>query len=243
MDLEPNRATPPQGVDRPVMLQRWDSLSFIHWRYRPAEVQKLLPPGLEVDTFDGDAWVGLVPFDMQDIRPPRFPKGIPWIGTFPETNIRTYVVGPDGRRGVYFNSLDITRVAAVAVARIWYRLPYNWASMSVGRDGDAITYKGRRRWPRDGAASSAALTIGDAIEEPSQLELFLTARWGLWTVLRDRLAYAAVDHPPWPLHRAELTHLTESLTAAAGLEPPSGEPLVHYSPGVDVRIGRPRRHA
>lgn len=233
----------PVPVASPVMLQRWDSLSYVHWRYAPEEVQPLLPPGLEVDTFDGGAWVGLVPFHMEDIRPPRLPKGIPWVGTFPETNIRTYAVGPDGRRGVYFQSLDITRLAAVAVARVWYRLPYNWAKMSIEQDGDSIVYRSRRRWPRDGAGSEVAITIGPAIDKPSELEHFLTARWGLWTTIRGRLTYAPVTHPPWPLHRAQLTHLTENLTTAAGLPAPNGEPLVHYSPGVDVRIGRPQRHA
>ena len=233
----------PVPVASPVMLQRWDSLSYVHWRYAPEEVQRLLPPGLEVDIIDGAAWVGLVPFHMQDIRPPRAPKGIPWVGTFPETNIRTYVIGPDGRRGVYFHSLDITRLAAVGVARIWYRLPYNWAKMSIEQDGDSVVYRSRRRWPRDGAGSHVAITIGPPIDEPSDLEHFLTARWGLWTLIRGRLTYAAVAHPPWPLYRAQLTELSENLTTAAGLPAPRGEPLVHYSPGVDVRIGRPERHA
>ena len=231
--------TSPTTVDRPVMLQRWDSLTFVHWRYPAGDVQRLLPPGLDVDTFDGDAWVGLVPFHMQDIRPRRVPKGIPWVGTFPETNIRTYVIGPDGRRGVYFNSLDVTRLAAVAVARAWYRLPYNWAKMSIERAPGAVTYRSRRRWPDDGASSCVSVRVTETIDHPSDLASFLTGRWGLWTTFRDHLAYAPVDHPPWPLHRAEVTHLTEDLTTAAGLSAPAQEPVVYYSPGVDVRIGRP----
>ncbi len=224
------------------MLQRWDSLTFVHWRYEPESVAAVLPHGLEPDVFDGSAWVGLVPFHMQHIRPPGIGKVIPWIGTFPETNIRTYTRGRDGQPGVWFCSLDITRLAAVVVARLTYRIPYMWAKMRIERAGVEIRYRGRRRWPGPrGASSRVHATIGPPIppDAVSPLEHFLTARWGLHTELRRGIAYAPVDHPRWPLHRAAPTHVEESLTAAAGLPPPSGDPLVHYSPGVDVRIGTP----
>lgn len=229
----------PGPVARAVMTQRWDHVTFVHWRYEPHLVQPLLPEGLEVETFDGSAWVGLVPFHMRDIGPTRPSVALPWFGTFPETNIRTYVVGPGGRRGVYFSSLDVTRSTAVAVARAWYRLPYCWAKMSIDAGSDEISYRSLRRWPRDSARSRAVVAIGPAIPaaEVSDLEHFLTARWGLWTLLRSSLAYGRVDHEPWPLHRAEIVELDETLTTAAGLPPPASAPVVHYSPGVDVTVG------
>lgn len=231
-------------VARPVMLQRWDALTYVHWRYPVADVQRLLPPGLTVDTFQGEAWVGLVPFVMRGVRIPGLPA-VPWVTTFPETNIRTYVRGPDGGSGVWFASLDIPRGLAVAVARTAYRLPYMWSAMSVQRSGDRIRYRSRRRWPRSAtgrAASDVTVAIGAALSpgEVTPLDAFLTARWGLYTAWGGRLTFAPVQHEAWPLHTATLTGLDQHLTAAAGLPAPRGAPLVRYSPGVDVRIGAPR---
>lgn len=107
---------PPRSVKWPVMFQRWDSLTFLHWRYPPEVISPLLPRKLELDTFDGTAWVGLTPFVLTGLRPPGFPA-IPWISRFPEMNVRTYVRGPDGERGIWFFSLEAARIAAVIGAR------------------------------------------------------------------------------------------------------------------------------
>ena len=128
------------------MFQGWKDLVYLHWPYEPALVQRRLPAGLTVDTFDGRAWVGLVAFRMERIRIPGTP-GVPYFGTFPETNVRTYVRGTDGRPGVWFDSLDVTRLLPVFVARTSYRLPYMWSQMSIDHSGDDITYRSRRRWP------------------------------------------------------------------------------------------------
>jgi uncharacterized protein len=227
------------------MLQTWADLTSVHWPYPPEVVQRVLPSGLEVDAFDGRAWVGLIPFQMRHIRPPGTPPIVPWIGTFPETNVRVYARDGDGRDGVYFLSLDITRSVAVAVARTWYRLPYNRARMTTASTGPYRLYAGRRRWPGParGASSEMLVEVGDPIppDQATSLDHHVSARWGLHTVLRGRLAYAPVDHPRWPLHEARLIHLRQDLVQAAGLPEPSGEPHVRYSPGVDVRIGLPRR--
>lgn len=113
--------------------------------------------------------------------------------------------------------------------------------MSITHDGSCVEYRARRRWPGPrGAQSHVEIEIGDRIAQPSQLEHFLSARWGLYTMLRGRLAFAKVDHEPWPLHAAVLRHVDDELVTAAGY-PPSGEPdHVMYSPGVSVRIERPR---
>jgi uncharacterized protein YqjF (DUF2071 family) len=233
--------TPSEAVARPVMLQGWKDLAYVHWRYDPAIVQGRLPDGLTVDTFDGDAWVGLVAFHMEKIRLPGTPA-IPYFGTFPETNVRTYVRGPDGKPGVWFDSLDVTRLLPVIVARTSYRLPYMWSQMSILHDGYRTTYSARRRWPGPvGASSSFTIQRGELIPAHSvtPLEHFLTARWGLYTQLRSRLAYAPVDHAAWPLEHATLEAIDDQFVRAAGYPSPTGEPLVHYSPGVDVRIGLP----
>ncbi len=230
---------PPHHIARPVMRQQWRSLAYVHWPYPPEAVQRHLPEGLEVDTFDGRAWVGLVPFRMVDIAA-RFTPPIPYLGTFPETNVRTYVRGPAGP-GVWFHSLDITRLLPVLVARLSYRLPYMWAKMSITEDPNRVTYSMHRRWPRQRAAwSRMTVAVGEAIEAPEPLEHFLSARWRLYTMLRSRLAQAPVDHEPWPLRRAELLDLDDSAVIAAGYSPPQGAPHVMFSPGVSVRVERPR---
>jgi uncharacterized protein YqjF (DUF2071 family) len=132
IDPEPITAECPRPVARPVMLQGWHDLASIHWRFDPADVQALLPSGFRADTFDGSAWVGVLPFHMRRIRVPGGPALGAW-STFPETNVRTYLVDPAGRRGVWFCSLDITRLVPALVARATYNHPYCWASMSIER--------------------------------------------------------------------------------------------------------------
>src|SRR2546423_7112364 len=98
-------------VDNPWMYQTWESLTFLHWRWDARRMQSLLPAGLTVDTFDGSAWLGLTPFFVRDLHTPYIGP-LPWISHFPETNLRTYVRGPDGHRGIWFFSLEARRLLA-----------------------------------------------------------------------------------------------------------------------------------
>lgn len=236
----------PDPVRRASVIQRWEELTFIHWRYPPEVVQAILPPGLEVDTFDGSAWVAVVPFRMVAVRPPWAPS-IPWLTTFPETNVRTYVRDAEGGVGVWFSSLDITRLAGVAVARTWFHVPYTWASMHLAVDANSALYRSVRRWPTKGPHVTAAVRIG-APSSPSPLLSFLTNRWRAYTVDgAGQVAYGPVAHEPWSISEAALDEFSESVVTAAGLPPPSGDPLVHFSRGVSARVaslrtvGSPRR--
>jgi uncharacterized protein len=234
--------TAPRPVRWPVMYQTWSWLAFLHWSYPPEVVRRLLPGRLRPHTFDGRAWVGLTPFLMEDVRTPVAPAP-PWCASFPETNVRTYVVGPDGREGLWFLSLDAARLEPVLVARSTYALPYKWSAMTVERDGATIRYRSRRRWPGPTPATSAVtLEVGARLApaELGGLDHHLTARWQLYTTFGGLLARAGVDHEPWPLHRAVVRELRGDLVAAAGLPDPEGEPVVHWSPGVRTRISGPR---
>ena len=225
------------------MLQGWYDLASVHWPYAPADVQRLLPEGLHVDTCHGAAWVGLIPFHMRRIRVPGCPPFGRW-STFPETNVRTYVVTPDGRRAVWFCSLDISRLVPAVVARATYGLPYCWGSTSITHDGpDTAEYTTTRRWPRRGADSRLVIRIGEPVDngDLTELERFVTARWALASRFAGLNLWAHVDHAPWVLHRSNLLHCDDSLITAAGLPTPTGDPIVLWSPGVEVRIGRPRR--
>lgn len=235
--MEPLSAEAPHRIARPVMLQTWRHLTFLHWRYEPAEVQPLVPAGLNLDLYDGAAWVGLVPFVITGLTHPRLPP-LPWISHFPETNVRTYVTDGRGQRGVWFFSLDAARLAAVIGARAAFALPYYWARMKVDWNGREVRYFSTRLAGRQ-AASAIEVAAEEEIPRPSELEIFLTARFRLYARRRDRLLQAEIEHPPWPLRQARVVRLTQNLLAAAGLPAPHGEPLAHFSSRVDVRVAPP----
>jgi uncharacterized protein len=232
----------PFTVDRPIMRQRWERLTFLHWPFDPAVVQGLLPPGLHADTYDGAAWVGLVPFFMRVATPGG--NRVPWVSNFCETNVRTYVRDDAGRAGIWFLSLDAARLGAVVTARVTYRLPYFWSSMRLSTRGPEVGYLSRRRWPGPrSAVSRVRVTVGEPFgaDELSERDHFLTARWMLFSVTGRGRSFARACHQPWPLYQARAGLVDDGLITAAGLPEPGGEPLVHYSPGVDVAIGRPER--
>jgi uncharacterized protein YqjF (DUF2071 family) len=229
--------TPSERVSLAVMLQSWCDLTFLHWRFPAQSVQAHVPAPLEVESFDGSAWVGVTPFVVRDLRPPLLPA-LPWISAFPETNCRTYVRGPDGQSGVWFFSLDAARSAAVAAARISYGLPYAWARMKVIRRPGQIIYESSRRWPDRNARTRIIVEPGEPIRA-QPLDIFLTARFRLYSFLFGRLTYTRVEHPPWPLQSARFASAEQTLTDCAGLPNSDGNPLVHFSPGVRVRVAAP----
>lgn len=229
------------ALRRSVMVQRWSDLVFLHWPYPPTEVQALLPDGLAVDTFDGRAWIGLIPFRMDDLGLPGLAP-LPLVGTFPEVNVRTYVRA-GGRRGVWFFSLDVDRVVPALVARAGYHLPYCAGDTHHERRADRIVARVDRHWPRPDRPARTAVEVtitDDPADEP--LSRFLTDRWRLFSsTRRGSLRTAPVVHPPWRRYRARVEHLDDHLVSATGLPAPVGPPHAMWSPGVGVRVGRPRR--
>jgi uncharacterized protein YqjF (DUF2071 family) len=194
-------------------------------------LRPLLPKGLELDTFDNAAWVGLVPFEIYNF---------PGLTHFPETNVRTYVVGPDGSRAVWFFSLDAARLLAVAGARVAYGLPYFWARMRVTSESGAVRYVSRRKWPHASKATSGILVKPGERFRSNELgegDHFLTARFRLYSLVRGKLGYAQIEHEPWPLARALVRELDQTLIESSGLAAPRGAPLVHYCEELNVRIG------
>jgi uncharacterized protein YqjF (DUF2071 family) len=230
----------PQPVVRAAMTNRWRWLTYLHWPYDPAVVQALLPEGLRVDTHDRKAWVGLIPFRME-VALPGLPP-VPYLSTFPETNVRTYVVGPDGKPGVWFFSLDASRLPAVLVARGWFGLAYRWATMRIEREGRRVRYTSVRR-EGPSASSSVEVEVGEPVpaREMTDLDHFLVSRWRLYSAGRRGLVLGRIDHAPWALRSAELVGVRQDLVEAAGLPSPDGEPIVRYAPGVGVRIAPPAR--
>lgn len=228
---------------RTLLTQSWLDLTFLHWAVAPEVVQPFLPVGTRPDVIDGRTYIGLIAFRMHRIGWMGLP-GLPWLGSFPETNVRLYSVDEAGRRAVVFLSLDAARLLPVLAARVGFRLPYVWSRMSVRRQSDEVfEYESRRHWPgRSSVRSYLRIRVGEPVPEPSAAEHFMTARWGLHYAPLRRTLYLPNEHPRWSLYRAELLGLRENVIAAVGLPAPAAPPdSVLYSPGVPVRFGPPLR--
>ena len=235
--LPPGFAAAPPALRTPVTLvQRWSDLAFLHWAVDPDDVKPLLPAGTRPDVLDGGTYVGLVPFRMTATRAAgRLP--VPWAGSFLETNVRLYSVDDDGRHGVVFRSLDAERLLAVLTARATLRLPYVWARMSATSDGDLRTWRASRVGER--TSSVVTVRVGRVVV-PTVLDVWLTARWGLHTTIAGRTYWLPNEHPPWPLHAAELLALDDGFVRRGGLRV-SGPPdvPVRWSPGVRTSFATP----
>jgi uncharacterized protein len=221
---------------RPTMLQSWRHLAFLHFDCDPEELRGLLPNGLELDTFEDRAWVGLVPFEIAGLRPPRLPA-LPWISRFPETNVRTYVHHEGRNPGVWFFSLDAARWLACRAARISYRLPYKHASKSLVRSESEVRYRSVRRDRPCPAVLEGRAAFGKDLgeAEPGALEFFLIERYFLYAEHRGRLFQAQVHHSPYPLVELAEADFHTNLIEVAGIRQ---RPWTHAvgSPGVDVEV-------
>jgi uncharacterized protein YqjF (DUF2071 family) len=231
-----------------TMTQNWNDLLFAHWPVAPASMAALIPPGLDVDLFDGYAWVGVVPFWMDGIRH-RIPSihdrsvAIPMVETFPELNLRTYVRSRlTGRAGVFFFSLDAGSLLAVIGARTIFHLPYYLANMvrKTAADG-TVRYKSRRLLASGDVSFQATYrglgrTADAPPSQPGTLEHFLTERYCLFTSFRGRILVGNVHHKPWPLEPAEAEIRTNRIAPAHGLVLPSQTPILHFSRHLQVYI-------
>jgi len=226
-----------------VMRHRWARLLFLHWEVEAGPLARLLPPGLELDTFRGRAFVGLVPFTMTGIRPVLLPP-VRGLSSFHEVNVRTYVHRGGRDPGVWFFSLDAANAAAVKLARWTYKLPYHFARMRMdppdgAADPGVITYESERLWPGPLPARCRIRyepTGTPAPAEPGTIEHFLAERYILYASARGLLYTGQVHHTPYPLQAARLLDLDETLIAASGIMRPSTPPLAHYAREVRVRV-------
>lgn len=219
------------------MRQWWGKLLFMHWPIDEDLLRPLIPTRLTIDTIDGRAWIGIVPFTMWGVRPSLIPP-IPGLSAFHELNVRTYV-HYDGVPGVWFFSLDANSAPAVWAARTFVHLPYFNAQINLEQDGSIIKYASTRT--RHGAPSAmldATWTIRDAFEQatPDSLSFFLTERYCLYAARRDHLFRMRVFHKPWPLRQATLSAYSSTMIEAMGLPSPKGEPLLHYAEELKVDI-------
>lgn len=217
-----------------VMTQTWNDLLFAHWPIDAARLRALVPASFEIDLFDGQAWLGIVPFHMTNVTP-RFVPALPWVSAFPELNVRTYVRVGD-KPGVYFFSLDAGNPVAVGAARTLLNLPYHSAEMTVeARDG-RTHYRSLRAGQNPAEFVAAYRGLGDR-RPPLRgtLEYFLTERYCLYAVNHRLVAYRLeIHHPPWPLESAEAEITGNTMASAAGVQLPSMAPVLHFSKRQDM---------
>ncbi|MFD1571571.1 YqjF family protein [Halorubrum laminariae] len=216
----------------------WQDGLFCHWTVDPAIVDETLPSGLSVATHDGDAYLGVVAFAMDDIRPRGSPFGL----SFPELNLRTYVEGPAGP-GVYFYNLDADDRIGVAVARRLFSLPYYRAEMTVRRDGETVRFTSRRTH-RDAPHVRFDATyepVGDTyVPEPGSCDAFLVENYRFYTSGKG-LYVGAIAHEPWTLREARVDLRANTLFEANGFDRPDCEPIAHVADPIDVTADRIRR--
>jgi len=215
--LEQRLATRQKPDRQPVGHQRWNHLLFLHWECEPADIQPHLPRGLQVDTHEGRAYIGIVPFYMQRIRPAYLPP-VPWLSWFLELNVRTYVHDDHGRPGVYFFSLDCNQPVAVRLARRFFYLPYFHATMKANRRDHHIRYTCQR----EGSADTSSFEWTDEgpvhLPEPGSLEFFLVERYLLFTARPDgRLIRGQVHHAPYRIGPAEVSQFSKLPAEQAGI--------------------------
>lgn len=228
-----------------VMTMSWIDLLFAHARVDPDAVARILPDGLEPDLYDGEAWLGVVPFRMENVRP-RGVSWLPWVSAFCELNVRTYVRGPDGRPGVWFLSLDAASRLAVRGARATFHLPYYDARMSCTRTAEGwVAYACNRthRGAPPARFEGRYRPVGPPrTARPGTLEHFLVERYCLYAAdRRGRLYRGEIHHPPWPLQDAEAEIDANTVAAAAGFEDFGPPEHLHFAARIDVVGWAPQR--
>lgn len=230
----------PVPARRWVMAQAWHDLLFAHWPVRPDALRPLVPPSLAIDTFGGDAWLGIVPFHMSGVRLRGLPP-VPGLAAFAEINVRTYVTA-EGKPGIFFLSLDADSPLAVAAARRWYRLPYYRARMAVEARDDRIRYRSRRtdrRAPPAEFGGTYGPTGDPCRARAGSLEHELTERYCLYTLdLHGRLLRGEIHHAPWPLQPAAADIERNTMALAHGIALPTTPPLLHFAGRVDAFFWR-----
>lgn len=225
------------------MTQIWHELLFAHWPIEPGKLRPLVPPILPLDTYEGQCWVGIVPFHMTYVRP-RWVPPVPGLSSFAELNVRTYVT-LHGIPGVYFFSLDASNPIAVAIARAIFHLPYFNAVMRSERVENTIHYSSHRThlgaYPAEFKATYHPIAP-ISYAPPGSLESWLTERYCLYTVVRDDGVFRGdIHHVPWSLQLAELESTEDTMATSCGIDLPDIPPLLHYAEQQEVLIWPLRR--
>jgi uncharacterized protein len=226
----------PVVSNRWTSLQTWRNLLFAHWEVKASELRQLVPRELELDLFEGKAYIGIVPFEMTNVRP-RFMPALPFISTFPELNVRVYV-NHNGKQGVYFLSLDADRLLFVLGGRFFYKLPYYSSKMKINKNNEMYTYSLSRRFSHENKIQFKASYCPSSdffYSKEGSLEEFLTERYCLFTVLKNKVSVCEIDHMKWKLQKCTVNIEQNEFLNMFKLNPLS-KPFFLYSDSIDVKI-------
>jgi uncharacterized protein len=223
----------PLPLSRWAVTMIWEDLLFAHWPIPGPEMRAIVPPSLELDTWDAQAWIGVVPFRMRSVGPRRL-NGLPWVSAFPELNVRTYVRNK-GKAGVYFFSLDAGNWLAALTARVAFKLPYFWARMAC-KKAEGISYTSERLLGPAAAFSGSYAPTGEPRRaQPGSFEHWLVERYCLHTTDSSGNVHCGdIHHPPWPLQNAEAEIVTNTMLSPTGLALPHVAPVLHFVKRLDV---------
>jgi uncharacterized protein YqjF (DUF2071 family) len=229
------RARPPGS---PTMHQNWENLLFLHWPIDPSALRPLIPEPFDLDLFDGQAWIGITPFELTGLRIYPLPE-VPGLNSFHELNVRTYVHFR-GVPGVWFFSLDASKVIPAIAARVTYMLPYYKAVMGFEVNGNRFRFSSQRVAPSV-AGFEAEWTSGPLLRDPDveSLAFFLAERYCLYVQTPEGLQRTRIYHPPWILQDATVHSYSSTMLAPVGLPDPTTMPLAHYSKKLEVEVWAP----
>jgi uncharacterized protein YqjF (DUF2071 family) len=221
---------------KPVMHQDWQDILFMHWKIDPQEIQKTLPQGLFVDTHEGDAYVSLVAFIMNDVRLCLL-KFMPGLGDYIEVNVRTYVHDGNGNTGVWFYSLDLDSYLGSKIARTAYSLPYIYTHLKGTKSGQQVEIEGHRSHENVFMNFTyEPISSKYSVVDTSSLDFFLIERYALFTKRKGTVFIGRVHHEPYRISPARITHYSSNLLESHGFSTSEPIDLYHYTPGVTVDI-------
>ncbi|HEU5097796.1 MAG TPA: DUF2071 domain-containing protein [Roseiflexaceae bacterium] len=228
-----------------VLGMDWHDLLFMHWPIKAESIRRYIPSALSIDTYDGNAWIGVVPFRMSRVVPRLIPP-VPYLSAFPELNVRTYVHA-EGKPGVWFFSLDAGNPIAVELARSAFHLNYYNAIMTCGPVGEIVEYSSVRRHRQAPAAAFQGRyrPTGPVYQSrPGTLESWLTERYCLYAANRTGSIWRSdIHHASWPLQPAEAEIERNRMTEQIRLSLPETTPLLHFARHLEVVAWLPERLA
>ena len=237
---------PEHRVFVPALRQDWLDVSLVHWPVDVSAVRPVLPKGLEPDVFDGSAWLSYLFFRIGRAGGAAGPM-LDALGSFPETNLRTYAIAPDGRAGMVLLAVEAANPVVVNGGRVLFGTPYRHARMSVERRGDVYEYRSARTTAPGVRHEARVVPSGTAVEPRDERSQWLLGRWHSWSVVAGVLGTTPAEHEPWRVAPARLESLDETITREVGVPaPPPDPPVVQFSPGLQAaRLGvwRPVRLA
>lgn len=229
------RSRPP---GEPVMHQTWDNLLFLHWPIDAALLRPLIPEPLHIDTFEGQAWIGITPFALTNLHLPNLPA-IPGLSAFHELNVRTYVHYRD-YPGLWFLSLDASKLIPALAARVLFMLPYFKAEIAFGQHDGRYQFALRRHGPPK-ASFETSWRVGVRLRDPDvdSLAFFLAERYCYFSIAPEGVYTTRIYHHPWILEEALVEACSSQMLLPLGLPEPSDAPLAHFSRSMDVEIWQP----